>query len=68
VAKEIRRNHSAMLREQRDHLIVEKRPGRNSVQQDYGIALAEIGPSNVQRSVAQAVELCTLLALPKSFV
>ena len=50
VAEEIRRDDPGRLGEQRYHLIVEKRPGRNSVQQDDRLAFAEIGLSDAQRS------------------
>jgi hypothetical protein len=57
-----------MLREQRYHLIVEKRSGGNPMQQDDRLTLAKIGPRDAERLIAQAFEFSCFLSLPKSLM
>src|SRR5262245_65133252 len=43
VAEEIRRDDAGRFREPRYHLVIEKRPGGNSVQEDDWRAFAKVG-------------------------
>src|SRR6476620_2285476 len=66
VAEEIWRDDAGSLGKPRDHLVVEKRPGGNSVQQDDRRAVAEVGPRDPKRFVAQPFQLGRFLPLPES--
>ena len=66
VAEEIWRDDAGRLGEQRYHLVIEKRPGGNSVQEDDRRAVAKVGPSDAKRFVAQPVQLDRSLPLPES--
>ena len=68
VAEEIGRNDPALAREQRNHLVVEKRPGGNAVQKNDRLALANIGLSHAERLIGQAVEFGRFLSLPKGLM